>query len=70
MDMFWKYVWYFEYDIRTNQIRIAHVFNKWNKMEIVCKIYHRVSNYINTTCSTSGAETAYPSRAPEFIRDF
>ena len=32
--------------------------------------YHRVCNYINTTGATSGAGTAYPSRAPEFIPVF
>ena len=29
-------------------------------------IYHRVSNYINTTGNTNGAETSYPSRVTEF----
>ena len=33
-------------------------------------IYHRVCNQINTTDVTSGAGTAYPSGAPEYIPDF
>ena len=32
--------------------------------------YHRVCNQINTTGVTSGAGTAYPSGAPEFIPGF
>ena len=32
--------------------------------------YHRVCNKINTTGATSGAGTAYPSGAPEFISVF
>ena len=32
--------------------------------------YHRVCNQINTTDVTSGAETAYPSGAPEFTPIF
>ena len=32
--------------------------------------YHRVCNYINTTKVISGAETAYPSGAPEFTPVF
>ena len=33
-------------------------------------IYHRVCNKSNTTGATSGAETAYPSGAPEFTSGF
>ena len=29
-----------------------------------------IDNYINTTCATSGAGTAYPSRAYEFLVGF
>jgi len=32
--------------------------------------YHRVCNYINTMGVTSGAGTAYPSRAPELTPGF
>ena len=32
--------------------------------------YHRVYNYINTTCATSGAGTAYHSIVPELNQLF
>ena len=35
-----------------------------------CMTYHQVDNKSNMTGATSGARTAYPSRAPEFTLGF
>ena len=39
-------------------------------LSILNHIYHRICNQINMTGVTSGAETAYPSGAPEFTSGF
>ena len=51
-------------------IRISFTCRKHFPVLSSFMTYHRVCNYINTTGSTSGARTAYPSGAPEFTPGF
>ena len=47
-----------------------HLTNSYFTVLSSLMTYHRVCTQINTTGVTSGAGTAYPSRAPEFTPGF